>query len=48
MDRMLGIYIHVPFCASKCAYCDFYSLAGRDKMMDKYQAAILKIGRAHV
>lgn len=42
MDRMLGIYIHVPFCASKCAYCDFYSLAGRDKMMDKYQSALLK------
>ncbi len=23
----LGIYIHVPFCKSKCIYCDFYSLA---------------------
>ncbi len=23
---MLGIYIHVPFCASKCPYCDFYSI----------------------
>ena len=23
----LGIYIHVPFCRSKCQYCDFYSLA---------------------
>ena len=22
----LGIYIHIPFCRSKCAYCDFYSL----------------------
>ncbi|MDR1094227.1 MAG: coproporphyrinogen III oxidase family protein [Clostridiales bacterium] len=22
----LGIYIHIPFCVSKCAYCDFYSL----------------------
>ncbi len=21
-----GLYIHIPFCASKCAYCDFYSL----------------------
>lgn len=42
MDRMLGIYIHIPFCASKCAYCDFYSLAGHDKLMDKYQAALIK------
>ncbi len=22
----IGIYVHVPFCISKCAYCDFYSL----------------------
>lgn len=22
---MAGIYIHIPFCSSKCAYCDFYS-----------------------
>lgn len=28
--KNIGIYIHVPFCAQKCAYCDFYSLAGRD------------------
>ena len=24
-----GIYIHIPFCVSKCAYCDFYSLPER-------------------
>lgn len=24
---MAGIYIHVPFCISKCSYCDFYSVA---------------------
>ncbi len=22
----IGIYVHIPFCVSKCAYCDFYSL----------------------
>lgn len=37
----LGIYIHIPFCASKCGYCDFYSLAGCDHMMDKYQKALI-------
>ena len=25
MEPRLGIYIHIPFCASKCGYCDFYS-----------------------
>lgn len=25
-----GLYIHVPFCRSKCTYCDFYSLTGID------------------
>ncbi len=37
----LGIYIHIPFCRSKCAYCDFYSLAGRDERMDPYNRALL-------
>ena len=33
----LGIYIHVPFCRSKCQYCDFYSLTTKDdKLMDSF------------
>jgi oxygen-independent coproporphyrinogen-3 oxidase len=37
----LGIYIHVPFCRSKCTYCDFYSLSGMDsKLQDGYLDAI--------
>ena len=37
----LGIYIHVPFCRSKCQYCDFYSLTAKDdKLMDGYLKAI--------
>lgn len=27
---MAGVYVHVPFCHCKCAYCDFYSLARPD------------------
>ena len=38
----LGIYIHIPFCASKCSYCDFYSLAGCDHLMPEYQTALLE------
>ncbi len=37
----LGLYLHIPFCRSKCDYCDFYSLAGREKDMDGYQRALL-------
>lgn len=31
---MAGIYIHVPFCKSKCAYCNFFSLASEKKVID--------------
>lgn len=37
----LGIYVHVPFCRSKCEYCDFYSLACKDDaLMDSYLDAV--------
>ncbi len=37
----LGIYIHVPFCRSKCEYCDFYSVTTKDaRLMDQYLHAI--------
>ena len=42
MDKTLGIYVHIPFCASKCSYCDFYSLAGCDRLMPKYQDALVE------
>lgn len=41
MAKRLGVYIHIPFCASKCGYCDFYSLAGCDHMMPDYQDALI-------
>ena len=38
----LGLYIHIPFCKAKCAYCDFYSLAHSEEKMDAYMAALLR------
>ena len=35
-----GLYLHIPFCRSKCAYCDFASWAGREKWMERYAAAV--------
>ncbi len=42
MGKSLGLYLHIPFCRSKCDYCDFYSLAGQDDRMDDYQKALLR------
>ena len=37
----LGIYIHIPFCRSKCQYCDFYSQTEiSNKLLDQYMSAI--------
>ena len=38
--KPLGLYIHIPFCKRKCAYCDFYSLAGAEGRMDDYADAL--------
>lgn len=39
----LGIYIHIPFCVRKCAYCDFYSLAAGRESMEQYHRALMKM-----
>ena len=36
---MAGLYIHIPFCASRCAYCGFYSTTRAD-MQDSYIDAV--------
>ena len=41
---MAGIYIHIPFCNSKCAYCGFYSLPSlklKDRFLEALKAEIV-------
>lgn len=40
--KQIGIYIHVPFCAKKCPYCDFYSCSYNLKSAEKYTDAIIR------
>ena len=39
---MAGIYIHIPFCATKCIYCDFFSVAVTAEKRSAYLAALSK------
>ena len=41
MANVVGVYLHIPFCRSKCDYCDFYSMPAGDDLMDRYQKALL-------
>lgn len=36
---MRGIYVHIPFCARKCGYCDFYSVEGEEGR-DRFPALV--------
>ncbi|NLD49347.1 MAG: oxygen-independent coproporphyrinogen III oxidase [Clostridiaceae bacterium] len=40
MNKELGLYIHIPFCKSKCYYCDFNSFACRDDFVPAYFNAL--------
>ena len=39
---MFGLYIHIPYCRSKCAYCDFYSAAVQGGVPDEYVDAVVR------
>ena len=41
MNKPFSLYIHIPFCKSKCPYCDFYSARPEeDDVFDRYLAAL--------
>ncbi len=39
---MAGIYIHIPFCKSKCRYCDFTSYTDKYAICDAYMACVYR------
>src|SRR3990170_2235967 len=47
MDMLpLSLYLHVPFCSLKCAYCDFNSYAGLEELVPAYvEALVAEMGR---
>ena len=38
--KNIGLYLHIPFCKSKCPYCDFYSFSGKDTEKDQYTSVL--------
>ncbi len=41
-----GVYVHIPFCAHRCDYCDFATWTDREHLIDEYvDACVLDVGR---
>ena len=36
------LYVHLPFCAHRCGYCDFVTVVGREGEHDRYVDALLR------
>ncbi len=41
-NKELGIYIHIPFCKSRCYYCDFISYAGCEQHIENYIEKVIQ------
>ena len=46
MDK-IGVYLHVPFCRTKCPYCDFYSVPFTEQLADEYTRAVIRVLGTH-
>lgn len=42
MKKKLELYIHIPFCMKKCAYCDFLSGPGDEMTIERYVEALIQ------
>ncbi|MCD4764570.1 MAG: radical SAM family heme chaperone HemW [Desulfobacterales bacterium] len=43
MNKLAGIYVHIPFCSKKCPYCDFYSITDQSLKQSFIEALIQEI-----
>ena len=41
-NKELGLYIHIPFCHTKCTYCDFNTYSGLENLIDTFSDSIYK------
>ena len=41
-EKEIGLYIHIPFCKSKCYYCDFVSFANKEVLQERYVHCLKK------
>ena len=42
MGDVRHLYVHLPFCAHRCGYCDFVTVVGRERAHDAYVDALLR------
>lgn len=42
MDSPFSLYIHIPFCHHRCAYCDFNTYAGQEELIPAYVEALIR------
>ena len=40
MKKELELYVHIPFCVKKCAYCDFLSFSAKQEEVSAYVEAL--------
>ncbi len=42
MNTLLALYLHIPFCAARCAYCDFNTYAGLERFFAPFTGALVE------
>ena len=41
-NKEMSLYVHIPFCVSKCTYCNFCSFANKNEFMEQYVSKLIE------